>query len=60
MMKPADNVTQRGLQWTLQGKRKRGWPKTTWQRSTEAEAKVAGLMWGQLEWKAQDRGDGKL
>ena len=56
LRKPADNVTRRGLQWTPQGKRKRGRPKTTWQRSTEAEAKVAGLTWGQLERKALDRG----
>ena len=41
-----------------QGKRKRGRPKTTWRRSIEAEAKVAGLTWGQLERKAQDRGGG--
>ena len=56
LRKPADNVTRRGLRWTPQGKRKRGRPKTTWRRSTEAEAKVAGLTWGQLERKAQDRG----
>ena len=56
LRKPADNVTRRGLRWTPQGKRKRGRPKTTWRRSIEAEAKVAGLTWGQLEQKAQDRG----
>ena len=44
LRKPAD-VTRRGLRWTPQG----------WRRSTEAEAKVAGLTWGQLERKAQDR-----
>ena len=49
LRKPADNVTRRGLRWTPQGKRKRERPKTTWRRSTEAEAKVAGLTWGQLE-----------
>ena len=58
LRKPADNVTRRGLRWAPQGKRKREWPKTTWQRSTEAEAKAAGLRWGQLERKAQDRGGG--
>lgn len=57
LRKPADNVTRRGLRWTPQGKRKRGRPKTTWRRSIEAEAKVAGLSWGQLERKAQDRGE---
>ena len=56
LKKPADNVTRRRLRWTPQRKRKRGRPKTTWRRSTEAEAKVAGLTWGQLERKAQDRG----
>ena len=56
LRKPADNVTRRGLWWTPQGKRKRGRPKTTWRRSTEAEMKDAGLTWGQLERKAQDRG----
>ena len=59
LRKPADNITRRGLRWTPQGKRKRGRPKTTWRRSTEAEVKVAGLTWGQLEQKAQDRGDGE-
>ena len=50
--KPA---TRRGLRWTPQGRRKRERPKTTWRRSTKPEVKVAGLTWGQLERKAQDR-----
>ena len=60
LRKPADNVTRRGLRWTPQGKRKRGRPKTTWRRSTEAEAKAAGLTRGQLERKARTGGDGAL
>ena len=60
LRKSADNVTRRGLRWTPQGKRKRGRPKTTWRRSTEAEAKVAGLTWSQLEQKAQDSGGGGM
>ena len=55
LRKPANNVTRRGLRWTPQGKRKRGRPKITWRRSTETELMVAGLTWGQLERKAQDR-----
>ena len=55
LRKPADNVTRRGIRWTPQGKRRRGRPKTTWRRSTEAEVKDAGLTWGELERKALDR-----
>ena len=57
LRKPADNVTRRGLRWTpTPRKRKRGRPKTIWRRSSEAEARVAGLTWGQLKRKALDRG----
>ena len=41
--------------WTPEGNRKRGRPKTTWQRTME-ELKAAGLTCGTAARKAQERG----
>ena len=42
--------------WMPEGNRKRGRPKTTWQRTMEEELKAAGLTCGAAARKAQERG----
>ena len=37
-----DNDCVTALTWTTEGKRKRGWPNTTWQRTVEKERSKAG------------------
>ena len=49
------SITCHALRWHPQGKRSRGRPRTTWRRSTEAEAKSVGLQLNDLERVAKDR-----
>lgn len=50
-----DHIPKQALQWQLPGKRKRGRPKTTWQRSVERDIQSLGMSWQELEVAAQDR-----
>nr|KAG5708424.1 hypothetical protein BaRGS_026151 [Batillaria attramentaria] len=48
LRKPASSTTRQALTWNPQGKRKRGRPRNSWRRDTEAElsgAYVAGRVW---------------
>ena len=55
LRKPATSTTRQALTWNPQGKRKRGRPKNTWRRDTEAELKRQGISWGEAEKTAQSR-----
>ena len=37
LRKPPNNTTRQALRWNPQEKRKRGWPRNSWRRSTETE-----------------------
>ena len=51
-----DNDCVTALTWIPEGKRKRGRPKTTWQRTVEKERSKAGWQsWGEVRTAAQDR-----
>lgn len=43
--KPANNITKQALPWNLQGKRKRGRPRNSWQRDLLKEIHDVGLSW---------------
>ena len=47
------------LSWAPPGKRHRGRPLGTWQRTIEDEMKTAGKKWNKLRWLAQDRSEWK-
>ncbi|GFS06355.1 hypothetical protein ElyMa_001220900 [Elysia marginata] len=53
--KPASNTTTQALFWNPQGKRKRGWPWSTWRRNTNAKLKKWGTTWHELQKTAQNR-----
>ena len=53
--KPASNVTRQALSWNPQGKWKRGRPRNTSCRDTEAEMHKSGHCWKELEKTAQRR-----
>ena len=56
LRKQPDNDCVTALTWTPKGKRKRGWPKTTWQRTVEKERSEAGWQYGREACTAaQDR-----
>ena len=55
LRKPATSTTRQALTWNPQGKRKRGRPKNTWRRDTEAELKRQGISWAEAEKTAQSR-----
>ena len=55
LRKPAHTITRQALTWNPQGKRKRGRPKNSWRRDTEAELKRHGSSWGKAEKEALDR-----
>ena len=42
LRKPASSTTRQALTWNPQGKRKRGRPRNSWRRDTEAELKQQG------------------
>ncbi|XP_045504190.1 uncharacterized protein LOC123700870 [Colias croceus] len=49
------HISRQALEWTPQGKRKRGRPRQSWRRSVAAEARAIGLTWPELKSVAQDR-----
>ncbi|KAK7103284.1 hypothetical protein V1264_018214 [Littorina saxatilis] len=55
LRKPASSITRQALKWNPQGKRKRGRPRNSWRRDTEAEINRQGKTWSQIERAAQDR-----
>ena len=55
LRKPTSSIVRQALTWNPQGKRKRGRPKMTWRRELEADTKMSGHSWGQIERLAQDR-----
>ena len=55
LRKPTSNTTRQSLEWNPQGKRKVGRPRQTWRRSTDAEAKAAGMTWGELKRASENR-----
>ncbi|XP_043922942.1 uncharacterized protein LOC122798228, partial [Protopterus annectens] len=55
LRKPANNITRQALRWNPQGKRGRGRPRNTWRRDFEADAKLRGYTWNQIEQLAQDK-----
>ena len=48
-------ITRRALQWTQDGKRKRGGPKTTRRGTVVSEMEVNQHSWGSLKWLSQGR-----
>ncbi|RUS91574.1 hypothetical protein EGW08_000689 [Elysia chlorotica] len=55
LRKPSFNTTRQSLEWNPQGKRKVGRPRQTWRRSTDAEARAAGMTWAELRRTSQNR-----
>ena len=55
LRKPVSNTTRQALTWNPQGKRKRGRPRNTWRRDTEAELKRLGTSWSGVTRAAQNR-----
>jgi hypothetical protein len=56
LRKPAEDNCKVALTWAPEGKRKRGHPRTTWQRSAEAERKKLGWSrWNEVAAVAKDR-----
>jgi len=60
LRKPPSSISRQALNWNPQGQRKRGRPRTTWQRELEKDIKRTGHTWKQLERIAQDRGDWRV
>ncbi|XP_070189011.1 uncharacterized protein [Littorina saxatilis] len=54
--KPTSSITRQALTWNPQGKRKRGRPRNSWRRDTEAELKRQGNSWTEAE-KTQQRAE---
>ena len=55
LRKPASSTTRQALTWNPQGKRKRGRPRNSWRRDTEAELKQQGTNWSGMTRAAQNR-----
>ena len=55
LRKPASTITHQALTWNSQGKRKRGRPRNSWRRDTEAELKQQGTNWIGAARLAQNR-----
>ena len=55
LRKPASSTTRQALTWNRQGKRKRGRPRNSWRRDTEAELKQQGTSWSGMARVAQNR-----
>nr|KAG5704809.1 hypothetical protein BaRGS_015192 [Batillaria attramentaria] len=49
------NITKQALEWSPQGKRKRGRPKQTWRSSLHCELRDSGLTWEEAKTCARDR-----
>ena len=55
LRKPASSTTRQALTWNLQGKRKRGRPRNSWRRDTEAELKQQETNWSGTTRATQNR-----
>ena len=55
MRKAVTFITRQALQWNPQGRRRRGRPRKSWMRDTEAELKTMGRNWGAATKTAQER-----
>ena len=55
LRKPASSTTRQALTRNPQGKRKRGRPRNSWRRDTEAELKQQGTNWSRMTRAAQNR-----
>ena len=55
LRKAASSTTRQALIWNPQGKRKRGRPRNSWRRDTEAELKQQGTSWTGMAKTAQNR-----
>ena len=55
LRKPASSTTLQALTWNPQRKRKRGRPRNSWRRDTEAELKQQGTNWSGMTRAAQNR-----
>ncbi|VDO97563.1 unnamed protein product [Schistosoma margrebowiei] len=55
LRKSSNCITRQALTWNLEGKRKRGRPKNSLRRITEADKKRMNRNWKELERIAQDR-----
>ena len=55
LRKPASSTTRQALTWNPQGKRKRGRPRNSWRRDTEAELKQQGTNWSGMTRASQNR-----
>nr|KAG5688542.1 hypothetical protein BaRGS_010177 [Batillaria attramentaria] len=55
LRKPASSTTRQALTWNPQGKRKRGRPRNSWRRDTEAEIYKQGTNWTGVARIAQNR-----
>ena len=53
--KPASITTRQALTWNPQGKRKRGRPRNSWRRDTDAELKQQGTNWSGMTRAAHNR-----
>nr|KAG5699763.1 hypothetical protein BaRGS_014179 [Batillaria attramentaria] len=65
LRKPASSTTRQALTWNPQGKRKRGRPRNSWRRDTEAEllpTEIAGPQWtfGKTAYVADPAGSSKI
>ena len=55
LRKPASSTTRQALTWNPQGKRKRGRPRNSWRRDTEAELRQQGTNWSGMTRAAENR-----
>ena len=55
LRKPTSSTTRQSLTWNPQGKRKRGRPRNSWRRDTEAELREQGTNWTEVARAAQNR-----
>ena len=57
LRKPTSSTTRQALTWNPQGKRKRGRPRNSWRRDTEAQLGKQGFNWTRAAAIAQSRMD---
>ena len=55
LRKPVSSTTRQALTWNPHGKRKKGRPRNSWRRDTEAELKLQGTNWTGIVRAAQNR-----
>ncbi|XP_056013123.1 uncharacterized protein LOC125646830 isoform X3 [Ostrea edulis] len=55
LRKPPSTTTRQALTWNPQGKRKRGRPRNTWRRDSDAKLKAQDMTWHDATKAAQNR-----